>query len=138
MFEIENIQILDYVDTWEHAIRISCEPLLKKGYIEEKYVEKIIENIKKIGFYIVIDEYVAMPHARPEDGVKKMGVSFLKINKGIMFGKQKVYLIFTLASIDASKHIDILQKIMNLLQDENMKNRLIECRDVNEIGGILI
>lgn len=34
----------------------------------------MIENIKKMGFYIILTDNVAMPHARPEQGVNKNGV----------------------------------------------------------------
>lgn len=138
MIKKENIQVINNVENWQKAIEIACKPLLENKSINENYVLKIIDNIKKLGFYIVIDEYVAMPHARPEDGVNKTDVAFLKVNNGVMFGDDKIYLIFVLASYDSNEHIDILQKMMALLQDANKKQMLIKAKDVNEIGGILI
>ena len=39
----------------------------------------MINNVKEIGSYIVIAPKVAIPHARPEDGTNKLGISFLKL-----------------------------------------------------------
>ena len=50
MFEIvkaKHIQILDRVDSWESAVKLAAEPLLKGDYIEPRYVDAIFENTKK-------------------------------------------------------------------------------------------
>ncbi|WP_067143489.1 PTS sugar transporter subunit IIA [Oceanivirga salmonicida] len=137
MFNHENIQCIDTVKDYKEAIRISSKPLIKKGKINNLYVEKIIENVDKLGFYIVIDDFVAMPHARPEDGVNETSISFLKVNSGINFGDNKIYLIFTLASKNSDEHIEILKKIMEILQNEKIKKKLLEAKNIEQIYKIL-
>jgi mannitol operon transcriptional antiterminator len=56
---------------WEEAIRIGGELLVKNDFVEERYVEAMVSNVREMGPYIVIAPGVAMPHARPEDGVKE-------------------------------------------------------------------
>lgn len=137
MFNYSNIHCIDSVKDYKDAIRISSSHLIESGKIKETYVEKIIENIDKLGFYIVIDEFVAMPHSRPEDGVNETCVSFLKVNSGVDFGDNKIYLIFTLASKNSDEHIDILKKIMNILESEETKQNLLEAKNIDEVYKIL-
>ena len=106
----EKIQIIEDAENWEEAIKISAKPLLDNNNIEYRYVDSIINNIYKYGAYIVLVDGAAMAHSRPEDGVIKMGMSFLKIKNGIDFYKteNKVYLFFTLAAEDSSSHQDAM------------------------------
>ncbi|WP_082680471.1 PTS sugar transporter subunit IIA [Caviibacter abscessus] len=101
MFNKNNTIILDKVSDWRESIKEASNPLIKNGNINWNYVDKIIENINKFGFYIVLDEYVAIPHARPEDGVCETGISFLKLNNSVLYGNEKVYLIFVIAAKNA-------------------------------------
>ena len=96
------IQIADSIKDWQEALRAAAKPLLDAGNIEARYVDSIIENVKKNGPYIVLTDGVAMPHSRPEEGVIKKGMSLLKVKKGVDFyqTEKKVYLFFTLATED--------------------------------------
>lgn len=97
----------------------------------------MIENIKKMGFYIILTDNVAMPHARPEQGVNKNGVSLLKLNNFVYYGEQKIYLIFILAAIDSNSHIDTIKKLMDVFDNENTIKKLINSKTTDEILKIL-
>lgn len=56
---------------WEDAIRKGGDLLEKNDSIEHRYVDGMVETMKEIGPYIVIAPGIAMPHARPESGVKR-------------------------------------------------------------------
>lgn len=137
MFDELNVQCLDYVEKWKDAINIAAKPLLDMGYIRNEYINKILNNTKITGFYMILDEYLAMPHARPEDGVLKTGVSFLKLNKPCMFGEEPIYLIFVIAAKDANTHIDMIKKLLLIFQDEDKKGNLINSKDKDKIIKIL-
>ena len=100
-----NIKIVDSVANWEEALKIGAESLVRNGNIEERYIQAIIDNVYKNGPYIVLMDGVAMPHSRPEEGVIKKGMSFLKVKNGVDFYKteEKVYLFFTLAAEDSEQ-----------------------------------
>ncbi len=61
--------------TWQEAIQEVSKPLLKKEIITKNYVRAMIENVEKYGPYIVIGPHLALAHARPEDGAKRLGLS---------------------------------------------------------------
>lgn len=137
MFSKNNIQIVDSVTDWQASIKIASLPLLEQKIITNTYVNNMIENIKKMGFYIILTDNVAMPHARPEQGVNKNGVSLLKLNNFVYYGEQKIYLIFILAAIDSNSHIDTLKKLMDVFDNENTIKKLINSKTTDEILKIL-
>lgn len=70
---IENNSILlnQSAANWEDAIKIGTDLLVKAGTIEPRYYDNIVSKIKEMGPYIILAPGLAMPHARPEEGVIK-------------------------------------------------------------------
>ena len=64
----ENIRFLPSAPDWREAVRLCAEPLLKSGAILPEYAEAMVRSVEQHGPYIVVDEGLALPHARPEDG----------------------------------------------------------------------
>lgn len=131
---IGNITLKEKITDWRQAIRTAAQKLLEKEYIEDKYIGKMIENIEKLGPYIILSDDVAMPHSRPEDGVKKTGISLLKLDEGVDFGENSsIRLIFILAAKDSNSHIDMITELVNMLQDDEKLNRVLNSKTENEI-----
>ncbi|MDM8102775.1 BglG family transcription antiterminator [Oceanobacillus oncorhynchi] len=133
----EMIQISNRIDSWQQAIQIAAEPLIQHDYIEERYVEAMITNIKNIGPYIVLAPKVAIPHARPEDGVRQVGMSLLKIDYATSFSEEDedkdVNLIFVIAAVDNETHLKALSQLTELLEDEEAVEQIIEASSTKEI-----
>ncbi|MGL6114260.1 MAG: PTS sugar transporter subunit IIA [Cetobacterium sp.] len=132
-----NISVKKKAENWKEAIEKAGEILLRKDYIEEKYIEAAIKNVEKLGNYIVLTDYVAMPHSRPEDGVKKTGMSLLVLKEPVDFLGEKINLIFMLASKDNSSHIEIIKKLAKLIDDETVIENLKKCETEEEILNII-
>lgn len=132
-----NIQIIDSVSDWKESIRIAGKPLLEKNIITENYIKATIENIEKLGFYVILRENLAMPHTRPEEGAIGIGISFLKLNEPVYYGDSKVQLVFMLATKDTDSHLEILMKLMELFQDDESIEKLINSKDYEEILEII-
>lgn len=133
----ETIQLAEQVVDWHEAIQIAASPLLNNKSIEKEYVDAMIENIERIGPYIVLAPRVAIPHARPEDGVNKIGMSLLKITNPVAFSKddkeKDVNLIFVIAAIDNEMHLKALSQLTELLEDESIVNQIIDVKCKEEI-----
>lgn len=117
----EMITFTDKVDTWEDALYLSAKPLLDNGSIEERYIEKVIANVNELGPYIVIAPKVAISHARPKDGVNKLGMTLLILKEPVNFSKtddKNVNLVVTLASSDDEIHLLALQQLSKILLEE--------------------
>lgn len=123
-----NITVSDSIESWEEALRVGAKPLIDNKNIEERYVQAIIDNVYKYGPYIVLTEGAAMPHSRPEDGVLKMGMSFLKVKNGVDFYQtdEKVYLFFILASESNDRHQEALSELANFLENDEKLHKMIK------------
>ncbi|WP_283152831.1 BglG family transcription antiterminator [Guptibacillus hwajinpoensis] len=125
------------VGSWEEAIRISSEPLIRKGHIEPKYVEAMLHRTSEDP-YIVIGSNVAIPHAAPDEGVNEVGMSLLKLENGVAFTSEyKINLIIVIAAVDKQKHIHALMQLMKLAGSEVDRNRVIHSDSVEEIHEII-
>ncbi|WP_164470843.1 BglG family transcription antiterminator [Vaginisenegalia massiliensis] len=138
------IQQCEKVESWSEAIRLAAQPLLKKGYIEATYIEAMIDSVNRSGAYIVLAPHVAVPHAAPDKGVKRLGISLLQLKQAVDFNldpedydeDRQVRLIFVLAAVDSSAHLKALQQLVMILDDESSLQALIEapnCQAMYEI-----
>ena len=125
---------------WKQAIAEAAQPLLEQGYIEETYIDAMIQNVIEIGPYIVLAPKVAVPHARPETGVNKLGISLLKLDQSVDFNvdgeedeERYVQLVFVLAAIDNKAHLTALMQLSKILEDEDNIDSLIEKNSVEEL-----
>lgn len=106
--------------TWEETIRMAALPLLEEAYVTEHYIDAMVEAVKKYGAYIVVGKGVALAHARPEDGVKRLGVSVMTMKEPIAFGHEEndpVQLVFCLAAVDKDAHLDIMRSIVGIINE---------------------
>ena len=135
-----NILLNEQVTTWEDSIRRVSEPLIKEKIIELRYVTAMIDSVKEYGPYIVIGKYIALAHARPEDGVNSLGISVATIKEPIAFGNEEndpVKIIFCLAAVDSYSHLNIMKSLIELINDEEKIDRLSGETDIERFKEIL-
>lgn len=120
---------------WKDAIRKSANPLVKNGYATENYVNGMIKTTEESGPYIVISKGVALPHARPELGAKKIGITVTTLKTPIKFGNKSndpVQFIFALCAVDNKSHLKAMSELVNFISDQNFLKSLVkETRPAN-------
>ena len=133
-------KFVDRVDSWQDAVRLSTESLVKTGYVSENYYKQIVDCITKYGPYVVFDHYVAMPHSQEgAEGANKTGVGFMRVKEDVDFGKdedgeQKIArLFFTLAAKDPNEHLDNMQQLMTIFTNEPLLDALMEANTPEDI-----
>lgn len=131
----ENVRIMDPVADWKEAIRISTQPLEEQGYVEPRYKEEIIAKVEELGPYIILAPSIAMPHARPEQGVIKSQTAITLFRESIMFDKKdtEAKLFITLAAADSNSHLDTLMAISNVLQNEETCEKILQAEDAETL-----
>ena len=133
-----HIRIEESASTWQQAIRRASLPLLQNGFIKESYISSMIENVEKLGPYIVIMPGFAMPHSKTEDGVVRTGVSLLKLRKSVLFPDDKeVSLLMVLAADGANTHVDMIGDLLDVLTEGDALQRLFAANDEAEILSCL-
>lgn len=113
----------------EEAIRAAGELLVKQGCVDEAYVDAMIEREKLVTTYMGMG--LAIPHGTSEakNSVKKTGIVLLQYPEGVEFGDEKAQLVFGIAGI-GDEHLDLLQKICESLEDEDVMEKMKTTDDV--------
>lgn len=135
LVKLENVQICEKANDWREAIKISVQPLEQGGYVKSCYKDGIIENVEKLGPYIMIADEIAMPHARPEQGAIETQMGITLFREGVRFdGKETTARLFvTLAAKDSDSHVDALVKISELLSDDAKVETILAAPDVQTL-----
>lgn len=133
----DHIQRAQSVDDYAQAIRLAAQPLLEKGYIQAQYIEEILISIKKNGPYIVVADYVALPHAQPSELVLKTGLSLLLLNEPVDLEGNSIHVFIVLAAKDNHAHLDLLKSLALFLMEKENIMTLISSKSVTEIQDVL-
>lgn len=107
------------VTDWREAIRYGAEPLLRCRAIGSSYIESICNIIEENEPYMFIAPGVAIPHARPEDGVNKISMSMLRLKEPVEFSPGLFVKVFiVIAAIDKKSHLKALSQLSELTNEE--------------------
>ncbi|SDJ98265.1 PTS sugar transporter subunit IIA [Sediminibacillus albus] len=124
----------------EDAIKQAGVLLADAKTVEDVYIDAMVQSFQENGPYFVLAPHIAIPHARPEDGVKEASVSLLQLKEPITFGHSSndpVQLIFGLGASSSEEHIDLLKKLTQLLNKEENVNQLRTAASYHDIKTII-
>jgi mannitol/fructose-specific phosphotransferase system IIA component (Ntr-type) len=99
---------------WRDAVRQVGRLLVQSGAVEERYIDGMIHTAEELGPYIVIAPGIAMPHSRPEDGVRRPCMALITLKDPINFGNAEndpVRLVFAFGAVDQKQHIEALSQL---------------------------
>jgi mannitol operon transcriptional antiterminator len=100
-------------------------------------VEAMKTSLEVNGPYMVIVPGVAILHARPEDGVRRVCMSLVTLSEGIRFGHKDndpVDIAIAFAAVDQHQHLQALSDLMRLLADETA---LSDIRSADSVARVL-
>ena len=137
LLENRSIRLQAEATTWQEAVKIGVDLLVAADVVEPRYYQAILEGVERFGPYFVIAPGLAMPHGRPEEGVKKTGFALVTLKTPLPFNHEDndpVDLLITLAAEDATAHQEVgIMQIVNLFEDEANFDRLRACRTEQEV-----
>jgi mannitol operon transcriptional antiterminator len=113
------------VENWQEAVQRSGELLKTKGYIEQRYIDKMINNVQVNGPYIVFNPGVAFAHASPVDGARKLAVSIIRLKEEVKFNHKvndPVKFIFCLSVADYKSHINAFFNLVKMIGNKEIFN----------------
>lgn len=129
-------------EDWRDAIKKSAQKLLDEGYIENRYIDAMIENIEENGPYVVISPGFALPHYGVGYGSKNVGMNLIRLKKPIMFGddeddKQEVKFVCCLSVIDHETHLKAFLNLVNMLGQDRFKRAIEDAKTSHEMAEII-
>ncbi len=131
-----NIDLKVSARDWRHAIQIAGGLLVKGGYTTNVYIEEMILAVETLGPYIVVAPGIALAHSRLAPSVLKTGLSLTTLVEPINFGSEEndpVSIVFALCATDSNKHIQIISRLVEFLDDAKNLEFLTQCADNHKV-----
>jgi len=128
----------------EEVIRLLAARLMSTSHVKPSFTEAVLAREKNMptGLPLELDANVAIPHTDPEH-VIKAGLALATLEKPVLFANMEdpeemvpVGTVFLLAIHDKDKQIDVLQKIMALIQDEAALETLRAASTIDDVKNI--
>ncbi|MEI8631327.1 PTS sugar transporter subunit IIA [Vibrio sp. PP-XX7] len=144
LIENNSIQLHASATNWRDAIKIGTDMLIASGAIEPSYHNAIIQSVEKLGPYIVIAPQLALPHARPEDGVIRTAFALVTLSHPVLFDgeDEPVDVLITLAGSTSDQHMEGLMEVTQVLDDEDSEtgvdlDKLRQCRTKEDVFTVI-
>lgn len=135
MLKRENVQIWEGADSWEEAITVAVTPLVDGGYVEERYIQGIIDNAAEFGPYFVICPDLALLHARPEQGALKTQLAVTVMREPVFFKPEGpgVRVLVTLAATDSNSHLEVMRELATMFSDASRIEAIATAPDADAV-----
>ena len=132
LLRLENIRTGLAPESKEEAIRRAGKILHESGYVDAEYIDAMIARENLTTTYMGMG--LAIPHGTSEAkaAVKKSGIVVLQYPEGVDFEGEKAHLIIGIAGV-GDAHLEILAKVSEALEDEEVLERLSQNATAEEI-----
>lgn len=122
--------------TSDDAIVAVGKLLQDKGYVDEPYIQGMLNRDHDLTTYIGND--LAIPHGEYDvkDYVKNTGIAVMIYPDGIDWNGNKVRIVIGIAA-KGDDHMEILTNIALKLSDMATVDELVECNDIDHIYDVL-
>ncbi|ATF48089.1 MULTISPECIES: PTS mannitol transporter subunit IIA [Citrobacter] len=138
-FPESSISIKNSAKNWQEAIDFSMSSLLTHHYVNSNYIQAIKDSTITNGPYYILAPGVAMPHARPECGALKTGMSLTLLKQEVQFAvdDEPVKLLIGLSAANADSHIGAIQALSELLCEEEALSALLTAKSEKQLADII-
>lgn len=116
----EAIFINENFATPESAVEFIGNFFVAHHCATQEYAQAMLKVLEKYKTVIVLDDGIAMPHARPEQGALKNQLVFVQLEQSLDFGHSEfdpVRFLIGVVSTGTEQHIQLIQLIGNLVEN---------------------
>ncbi|EJL6261219.1 PTS sugar transporter subunit IIA [Vibrio cholerae] len=134
------IRIYPNAADWKDAVQKSCQALIDNGAVEPRYVDAIFRSHEELGPYYVVGPSMAMPHARPEDGVNRLSLAITVIQQGVHFdseGNDPVKMLVTLAATNSESHVGAIAQLAELFMNEEHVEQICNAQTIEDVLAVI-
>ncbi|UOE93713.1 MULTISPECIES: PTS sugar transporter subunit IIA [Bacillaceae] len=129
----ENVVLNQQFTSKEEAIRQTGQILVDKGYVNEEYIEKMLEREQLTSTFM--GNFVAIPHGT-EDAKKAVlasGLSIVQVPEGVDFGDGNIAKVLIGIAGKDGEHLEILSQIAIVCSEEENIEKIVEAQTEAEI-----
>ena len=142
LIENNSIKLNQTAADWEEAIKIGTDMLVASGAVEPRYYENIVSKIKELGPYIILAPGLAMPHARPEEGVIKTAFGLVTLTEPVELNGESVSVLVTLAGSDSDTHMEGIMEITQVFDDPDSDEgvniqKFLDCKTKEDVFAVI-
>lgn len=133
----DNIHLQVKLNSKEEAIRYTGKILVDGGYVEDSYIEKMLEREEVTSTYM--GNYLAIPHGT-EDGKKNVletGLSVVTVPDGVDFGEGNIVKVLIGIAGKGDEHLEILSKIAIICSEVENIEKIVNATSKDEILSLL-
>jgi len=145
MFFSEEIAFFNQsCDNKEGALKKLADEFLSKGLVKDTFFQAVMDREQDYPTGLSINGIgVAIPHT---DGIHiiKPQIGFMSLKDPVVFKDMaddqheiEVNTIFMLGLLKSEQQIQILQKLVDLFQDESLLKSVIDCKNIDEFKDIM-
>ncbi|MFZ0368112.1 MAG: PTS sugar transporter subunit IIA [Halobacillus sp.] len=120
----------------EEAIRYVGGLLHNGGYVEEAYIEKMMEREEVTSTFM--GNYVAIPHGTEDakKSVKETGLAVVTVPDGVDFGDGNIVKLLIGIAGKGDEHLQILSQIAIVCSEEENIDTILKAQSKEEIISI--
>ena len=130
----ENVKIGLSSVSREEAITAAGKMLVASGYVDEGYVQGMLNREHDLSTYI--GKGIAIPHGENavKDTIKKTGIVVCQYPDGVKFGDETAYLVIGIAGV-GNDHLAILANIATMVGDytDEQLEQLFKTKSADEL-----
>jgi mannitol/fructose-specific phosphotransferase system IIA component (Ntr-type) len=136
----DTVQFAANLGGWRDAITRVSAPLLESGAITDAYVDAMTDSIAAGGVYIDLGFGIALAHSRPEHGVVRTGLSYLRVEPAVLLNDDPdhpIDLFICLAATDPTGHIETISELAGLLSDDELRTSLLAATTPADVLAVI-
>lgn len=131
----ENVRVNCKAESKEQVIRMVGQMLVDSGYVDQPYVEAMLEREKS--FSTFMGNGLALPHGveSAKKDIKASGIAVMTFPEGIDWGGETVKVVIGIAGV-GEEHLQILSVVADKMLDEEAAEKIAN-GDVKTVYQIL-
>lgn len=144
----ENIRVDVEAADWKEAVVAAGNILLEQGDIQQEYIDAVILNAETNGFYFVIADGFALPHASIASYNLRTAMSLVRLKNPIYFFEDKrdvpgdykthpVYYFCLLSATDNEKHSKAFFNLTSLLANSEFREALHRAKTSQQMAEVI-
>ena len=134
----ESIQTKKSFSDNKEATVAAGKILFDNGYVQQEYIDSMLEKLETQSFATYIGNGVAIPHGMAEGSkyVNNTGISVIQVPDGVEWNEEKAYIVVGIAA-NSDDHMNVLASLADAIEDPDEAKELWSETSVDKIFDLL-